>query len=258
MENFILKIGGSLLSKQDFLRELAGSFPIDYWQPVILHGGGPTITKLFDAFGRKSIFINGLRATNNSTIDLVEMALSGQINKYIARKLTHFGRPAVGISGTDAELFLAEPIEPDNPENNRVGTIVKITPRIVSSLIEEDWLPVISPIAIDANGNALNVNADYAACRLAIEMKAKALIFLSDVPGIIIEGKVIPELTPRILEREKKSGQIHSGMIPKLEMGFEALEAGVDTVLISTWQGINTLGKLLNQKDVVFTKLRKD
>ena len=246
------------MGKQDFLQELADSFPIDYWQTAILHGGGPAITNLFDAFGKTSSFIDGLRATNDSTIDLVEMALSGQVNKYIARQLTHFGRPAVGISGTDAELFLAEPIEPDNPENNRVGTIVKVTSWVVSTLMDEDWLPVISPIAMDANGNALNVNADYAACSLAIEMEAKALIFLSDVPGITIDGKVIPELTPQVLEREKKSGRIHSGMIPKLEMGFEALEAGVDTVLISTWQGVNTLEKLLNQKDVVFTKLRKD
>ena len=258
MEYSVLKIGGNLLGKQDFLQELADSFPIKYWHTAILHGGGPAITKLFDAFGKTSSFIDGLRVTNDSTIDLVEMALSGQINKYIARKLTHFGKPAVGISGTDAELFLAEPIEPDNPENNRVGTIVKVTSWIVSALMDEDWLPVISPIAMDANGNALNVNADYAACSLAIEMEAKALIFLSDVPGITMNGKIVPVLTPQILEDGKKSGEIHSGMIPKLEMGFEALESGVDTVLISTWQGVKTVEKLLNQRDVVFTKLQEE
>jgi len=259
MPELILKIGGSLLSKTDVLNELADSIKnLCRWNIAILHGGGPMISRLFDAFGRESSFVDGLRVTNDDSIDLVEMALSGQVNKHLARKLTAFGVRAVGISGTDAGLLQAKALHPDDPANNRVGDIMAVQPGLLFALWQAGILPVISPVAADAEGDALNVNADSAAYGLAAHLKANALIFLSDVPGILLNGKTIPELSPNILKEGMASGDIHSGMIPKLEKGFQTLNAGVETILISTWQGTRTLENLLEQKEVVFTKLGKD
>ncbi|NOY79355.1 MAG: acetylglutamate kinase [Calditrichaeota bacterium] len=259
MPELILKIGGSLLSKTNVLSELAESVKnLRQWNIAILHGGGPMISKLFDAFGKESSFIDGLRVTNDTSIDLVEMALSGQVNKYLARKLTALGIPTAGISGTDAGLLQAKPLHPDDPANNRVGDVTAVQPDILFALWQTDILPVISPVAADAEGNALNVNADSAAYALAAHLKANTLIFLSDVPGIFLNGKTVLKLTPETLREGIATGDIHSGMIPKLEKGFQTLNTGVETILISTWQGARTLENLLEQKKIEFTKLGKD
>ncbi|GBD94721.1 acetylglutamate kinase [bacterium BMS3Abin05] len=258
MASMILKIGGSLLGETGFLKELAHSLNnLCEWDIAILHGGGPMISRLFRVFGKENTFINGLRATNDETIDLVEMALSGQVNKFLARKLTAFEVPAVGISGTDAGLFLAAPISSNAPAVNRVGEITTVQLDVIFSLWVNMLLPVVSPVAVDSAGNALNVNADSAAYSLAARLKADTLIFLSDVPGIRLNETVVPVLTPEILKNGIASGEIHSGMIPKLEKGFQTLDSGVKTILISTWQGSGTLENLLTQKEVTFTQLKK-
>ncbi len=257
MQTILIKLGGSLLEKTDFLQELAGELRQFPRRVALLHGGGPVITRLFEAFGKESRFVNGLRATSDETIDLVEMALSGHVNKFLARRLSAAGVPAVGISGTDAQLFLSEPLDSGNPESNRVGRVTGVNPRILKTLWENDWLPVISPLGVTSRGEALNVNADSAAYSLALALHVEALIFLTDVPGILWEGDVLPRLTPELLREGVDTGQIHSGMLPKLEMGFSALNAGVRT-LISTWQGANTLSKLLNRTDIVFTELTRE
>ncbi len=256
MQTVLIKLGGSLLEKAEFLPELAAELKQAPWKAAFIHGGGPVISRLFDAFGKKSHFVNGLRATSDDTIDLVEMALSGHVNKWLARQLSAAGVPAVGISGTDALLLLAEPLDSGNPESNRVGRVIEVKSQILETLWRDGWLPIISPLGVTRTGKALNINADSAAYALALALHSETLIFLTDVPGIFWDETVLPRLTPDLLEKGVDSGRIHSGMLPKLEMGFSALNAGVHT-LISTWQGRNTLTKLLSRSDIIFTELTR-
>ncbi len=258
METIVLKLGGSLLQKGDFVRELAKDLRALRQKVVLLHGGGPVISGLFEAFGKENRFVNGLRATNEETIDLVEMALSGQVNKMLARQLSAADLPAVGISGTDGGIFLAEPLTPHRPDANRVGKITSVSPRLLHTLWADGWLPVLSPVGIDARGDALNINADSAAYALARALSARALIFFTDVAGILKNGRVLPILTPHLLREGIRDGWIYSGMIPKLEQGFEVLQKDI-RILIATWQGPHTVTNLLNaNKETVFTELKRD
>ena len=257
MKPIVIKLGGHLLDRENFLGEFAQDIQRLTAKIAVLHGGGPAIRRLFDAFGEESRFVNGLRATNEFTVSLVEMALSGQVNKMLTRSLGALGVPAVGISGADGKLICAEPIGMADRDSNRVGKVRKISPDLLQTLWAGGWVPVISPVGVDAHGRAFNINADSAAYALASAISASALIFLSDVPGILWDGRVVPELTPARLQEGLEQGIIHSGMIPKLEKGFQALRQ-VGRILISTWQGPRTLIRLLERKDILFTELEKE
>ncbi len=257
MKPVVIKLGGSLLDKKSFLQELAADLKAFRGKVVLLHGGGPVISRLFEAFGKENRFVNGLRATSDDTIDLVEMALSGQVNKELARRLTAAGVPTVGISGTDGQLFLAEPLNAADAQSNRVGQVTAVHTELLDTLWKDRWLPVVSPLGTTTAGEALNINADSAAYALALALRAEVLLFLTDVPGILWDGQVVRRLTPELLQKGVETGVIHSGMLPKLEMGFTALRSGVRT-LISTWQGRGTLSRLLEGSDIVFTELTRE
>jgi len=213
--------------------------------PVIVHGGGPEITEMLKKVGKESRFVGGLRVTDKETMEIVEMVLAGKINKEIVSLVNRAGGRAVGLSGKDAGLFEAvkKYRRARTPEGGEelvdigfVGDISKVNPEIVATTVAKGYIPVIAPVAVGAGGESYNVNADYAAGRLAAALGADKLIILTDVEGILADrsdpGSLISVLradeVPLLIER----GKIDGGMIPKVECCLDALAGGVKSTHI--------------------------
>jgi acetylglutamate kinase len=210
--------------------------------PIVVHGGGPQIAAMLKRLAIKSEFVNGLRVTDKPTVEVVEMVLAGAINKEIVSAINRQGGKAVGISGKDANLMIARKItEMPDPESNimravdlgYVGDPEEVNPHIVDVISQSDLIPVIAPVGLSREGHTLNINADTFASALAAKMKAKRLLLLTDVEGVLDENdKLIPELSVAEARRLIKAGTITGGMIPKIEGCIEVVEAGVEAVVI--------------------------
>lgn len=228
----VIKFGGSISKDENiqkaFLKNLAKLFKK---QPVVLvHGGGPEINKWLEKAGIKSKFINGLRFTDEPTLEIVEMVLSGKVNKGLVRRLNQYGAKAVGLSGKDANMVLCRRIE----KLGFVGEPVKIDITLIEKLVNSDYLPVISSIGFDKAGNTLNVNADSVAMGIAKALKASKLILLTDVPGVMDSGKnVIPMIRISGANKLISRGVITGGMIPKIKACAGSIRAGVKEVWIA-------------------------
>ena len=211
--------------------------------PVVVHGGGPQIGAMLDRLNIKSEFRGGLRVTDKPTVEVVEMVLAGAINKQIVSAINMEGGKAVGICGKDANLCIAKKLEKReaDPTSNiekvidlgYVGDPDVIDPYIITSIIKNDLIPVVAPVAVDRAGNTLNINADTFATALAVALKAERLLMLTDVPGVLDKaGKLIPQLSISKAKDLIGNGTISGGMIPKVEGCFEVVEAGVEGVVI--------------------------
>jgi acetylglutamate kinase len=200
----------------------------------VVHGGGDEVTALQRELGREPVFVGGRRVTTEEDIDLVRMVLSGSANKRLVSMLSAAGVAAVGISGEDGGLLPAEPIDPERL--GRAGKPLVPDTRIIVSLVEKGFLPVISPVGIDAteHGGALNINGDDAAAAIASALGAE-LWMIADVAGVLDEANVvIPEIDPRQAEFFVAAGVVSRGMQAKLEAGFAALNAGSPAVRIAS------------------------
>ncbi|MGO0123178.1 acetylglutamate kinase [Desulfothermobacter acidiphilus] len=195
--------------------------------PVLVHGGGPDISRMLKRLGKESVFIDGRRVTDEETMEVVEMVL-GRLNKEIAACINQLGGKAVGLCGKDANLLLAEKEEGDL---GLVGRVRAVNPELLLSVIAQGYIPVVAPIGLGPQGEGLNVNADTVAGRVAAALQAEKLILLTDVSGIMSdpgdENSVISTLHLQEIDRLLASGRISGGMIPKLECCREALAAGV-------------------------------
>ena len=210
--------------------------------PIVVHGGGPQIGAMLQKLQIKSEFVNGLRVTDKPTVEVVEMVLAGAINKEIVSAINRQGGQAVGISGKDANLLIAKKIThmPDPDLNlmravdlGYVGDPETVNPHIVEVISKSDLIPVIAPVGASSDGQTLNINADTFASALAARMKAKRLLLLTDVAGVLDnEKKLIPRLTVEEARSLIKKGTISGGMIPKVEACVEVVEAGVEAVVI--------------------------
>ena len=211
--------------------------------PVVVHGGGPQIGAMLDRLNIKSEFRGGLRVTDKPTVEVVEMVLAGAINKQIVSAINMEGGKAVGICGKDANLCIAKKLEKReaDPTSNiekvidlgYVGDPDVIDPYIITSIIKNDLIPVVAPVAVDRAGNTLNINADTFATALAVALKAERLLMLTDVPGVLDKaGTLIPRLSISKAKDLIENGTISGGMIPKVEGCFEVVEAGVEGVVI--------------------------
>lgn len=210
--------------------------------PIVVHGGGPQIAAMLKKLQISSDFVHGLRVTDKPTVEVVEMVLSGLINKDIVSAINRQGGKAVGISGKDANLMIAKKItEMADPESNLmkavdigyVGDPVEVNPHIVDVISNSDLIPVIAPVGISREGETLNINADTFASALAARMKAKRLLLLTDVEGVLDKNKsLITQLTLEEARQLIKDGVISGGMIPKIEGCIEVVEAGVEAVVI--------------------------
>lgn len=205
-------------------------------KPVIVHGGGNEISEMLKNLGKKSEFINGLRVTDQDTVDVVEMVLSGKINKGIVQLIQNHDLNAVGISGKDGKTLKVIKKVTNGEDIGFVGEISEVNTKLILSLIDNDFIPVIAPLGTDKTGQTYNINADYAASAIAGALKAEKLLFLTDVEGVLADVKdkasLISKLTIKEVEEHMASGIISGGMIPKVECCVEGIKAGVKNVHI--------------------------
>lgn len=245
---FVIKYGGSAMIdealKMNFVKQIE-LFKYVGIKPVIIHGGGQKITEIAEKMGQPARFVNGLRVTDEETMDIVKMVLIGSINKDIVSLFSRIGLPAVGISGKDGNFLIAEKITDKNVDLGYIGKIINVNNDLIDALEEHNFLPVIAPVAIGKDHKAYNVNADYAASAIAAHLKADKLILLTDVPGVMQDKKdkstLIKTLKIARVEEMIAAGEIDKGMIPKIRAGIEAIKGGVAKVHIIDGSLVNSM-----------------
>jgi len=211
--------------------------------PVVVHGGGPQIETMLKRLGIKSEFIGGLRVTDKATMEIVEMVLAGAINKQIVSFINNAGGKAVGLTGKDGNMVVARKatrtvVDPDSDiekviDLGFVGEPEKVDTTVLTQILGRELIPVLAPVAAAANGGTYNVNADTFAGAIAGALKAKRLLLLTDVPGVLDKSKnLIKELSADEARRLIADGTISGGMIPKVETCIDALEGGVEGAVI--------------------------
>ena len=200
---------------------------------VLVHGGGPEITEMLNKIGKKSEFVNGLRVTDKETVDIVQMVLAGKVNKSLVSLIENKGGSAIGLSGMDGHLITATV---KNLKLGFVGEITEVNVRPILDVLDKGYIPVVSTVGCDAEGNAYNINADTAAAKIAGELKAESLISMTDIAGILANKEDPNTLIPVIHSSEAPqlihNGTINGGMIPKVECCMNALRWGVNRVFI--------------------------
>ena len=235
----VIKYGGSALInemiKQTIIQDIA-LMKLVGMHPVIVHGGGPDINAFLEQMNIQSKFINGLRVTDEKTMEIVEMVLAGKLNKHIVTEIEKQGVKSVGISGKDGGIIKAKKIEKDGVDYGCVGDIVSIDPTLIQSLINNEFIPVIAPIGKDENGITYNINADYAAVAIAGALKAEKLVFLTDVEGVMRDindpDSIMSFINADKIQKLIDEGIILGGMIPKVECCMEGIRKGVNNVHI--------------------------
>ncbi len=200
---------------------------------VLVHGGGPEITDMLAKVGKKTEFVNGLRVTDKESVEIVQMVLAGKINKNLVNLLSVQGGKAIGLSGIDGQMIMAQP---KDPALGFVGDITDVNPQIIFDVLDKGYIPVISTVACDAEGNTYNVNADTAAAKIAGALSAESLISMTDISGILRDKDDPDSLISTICVSDTheliSDGVINGGMIPKVECCTEAIRRGVKKVFI--------------------------
>ncbi len=236
---FVVKYGGHAMVDSELKTSFAKDICLLRYvgiHVVVVHGGGPQINATLAKMGVGSTFVSGLRITDDATMNVVEMVLGGQINQEIVGLICQAGGRAVGLSGRDDAFIHARKMadirtKDGQVDPGRVGDIVEIVPDVVDHLFRSGFIPVISPIGVDRDGRSLNINADTAAGKVAEALRAEKLILLTDVEAVRSgEGELIRSLTAAEAGQLIERGVIHSGMIPKVQCGLEALAGGVKKV----------------------------
>ena len=234
----VIKFGGNAMVDE----QLKSSFAQDIVllkqvgvNPVIVHGGGPQIGKLLEQIGKESRFIEGMRVTDNETMDVVEMVLGGLVNKQIVSLINSHGGRAVGLTGKDGGLINARKMkltgaDAENQDLGQVGEVETIDPAVVKMLDEGDFIPVIAPIGVGKDGASYNINADMVAGKLASVLGAEKLLLLTNTAGVLdLEGNLLTGITAKETDRLIEQGIIHGGMLPKVNCALDAVKSGVKT-----------------------------
>jgi acetylglutamate kinase len=236
----VIKLGGHAMSSDAAMASFARDVVLMRQcnvNPVIVHGGGPMINDMLKKLDIKSEFVNGKRVTDAATVEVVEMVLSGKVNKAIVQAINTQGGRAVGLSGKDANLLTCTQA---NPELGLVGDPKTVDATVIHSLIADGMIPVIAPLGSGENGETYNINGDTAAGAIAAGLEADRLLLLTDVDGVKdAEGDVITSLTADQVSDLTKSGVIAGGMIPKTETALKAVNGGVNAVVIMNGQQEN-------------------
>ena len=229
----VIKFGGHAMGDDAAMEQFARDIVLmkqTNVHPVIVHGGGPMINAMLKRLGVKSEFVNGKRVTDAETMEVVEMVLSGSVNKRIVAAINAQGGKAVGLSGKDANLIICEPVD---EALGLVGKPVAVDPSVITSFQGTDFIPVVAPIGAGRNGETYNINGDTAAGAIAAALNADRLLLLTDVAGVKdADGDVVTELTPETVGQLTDEGTIAGGMIPKTETALQAIEGGVRAVVI--------------------------
>ncbi len=236
----VLKIGGNEIDNPTFLGKassLVAGLRKDGHQIVLVHGGGKEISTLLDTLGIATRFVDGMRYTDTESLKIIEMMLSGAINKRLVRSLQSSGVRALGVSGVDAGILVADKLVRGPEDVGLVGEVSYVDVEVVEELTRK-FVLVLSPVSADKqSAGSLNVNADYAAAAVASFLRSELIIFLSNVPGVISAGNVLKKLQEREFEDLKKNGVITGGMVPKIEAAFRALKGGAGIAFITDAEG---------------------
>ena len=232
----VVKYGGNAMINEELKQQVMEDIAL-LWligvKVVLVHGGGPEISDTMKKLGKQAVFIDGLRVTDKETVDIVQMVLAGKINKTLVNLIQMKGGHAVGLSGIDGGILEAKV---KDERLGFVGEITKVRPQPIMDLLEKNYIPVVSTVASDRMGNTYNINGDTAAAYLAGALGAERLIMMTDIAGILMDkddpATLIPQITVSEAEKLKEQGIISGGMIPKVDCCVEALEHGVDNVVI--------------------------
>ena len=242
----VIKYGGNAMADSDLVESFCNDIVFlkqSGLKPVIVHGGGPQIGSMLERLGIKTKFESGMRITDEDTLEVVEMVLAGRINKNIASKINSSGGKAVGISGKDGSMIVAEKLTKQNGSNESniekiidlgyVGFPKKINNTIIETLIKDDFIPIIAPLGIGVDGKTYNINADTAAGAIASSLKSKRLLILTDVEGVIdSNNNLLEEVNGKKIDEMIESGEVSGGMIPKLNTCLDSVNNGVDAAVI--------------------------
>ncbi len=277
-ETIVVKYGGHAMGDEESAKKFAADIVLLKLvgiNPIVVHGGGPQISAMLKRAGVESRFIDGLRVTDDATMEIAEMVLSGAVNKQLAHLINDAGREAdvrgVGLSGKDARLFTVEKAtrtkkDPDSKieqvvDLGFVGEPTEVDAQLVVSLLkaDHDYVPVIAPIGVSKDGATYNINADTAAGALAGAVKAKRFLLLSDIAGVLDENKeLIHEMNVSRARELIAKGVANGGMIPKLETAISAIEAGVEAVVILDGRESHAIVMELFTSSGIGTLIRKD
>ena len=232
----VVKYGGSAMLSDERKRQVMGDIALLHlvgMRVVLVHGGGSEITELLGRLGKRSEFIGGLRVTDRETAEAVQMVLAGKINKGLVALMETYGRHAIGLSGMDGQMIIAKQLD---PRLGFVGEIVSVDPKPINAILENGYIPIVSTLGCDKEGNVYNVNADTAAAGIAAALGAESLISMSDIPGVLRdvndESSLIRVVRLDDVPALEAEGVISGGMIPKVACCVRALEGGVRRVFI--------------------------
>ena len=237
----VIKYGGNAMKSDDLTHKILEDVTLLKYvgiNPILVHGGGPEINAMLKRVGVESSFHNGLRITDAATMEIVQMVLAGKLNKNIASDIGRLGGKAIGLCGKDAELIKVRKKPPlaDGVDLGFVGDIISINTKLLNSLCQDEYIPVISSVGTDENGESYNINADTAAAAIAAALKAEKLIFLTDIDGVRADPEDPASLFPVLTVDQSKAliedGTISGGMIPKVTACTDAIEKGVRRVHI--------------------------
>lgn len=253
-QTLVIKYGGHAMRDEQLQKQFALNVVLLKYigvNPVIVHGGGPQIGQMLSQLGINSEFRQGLRITDQATMDVVEMVLVGRVNKNIVNLINQNGGSAVGLSGKDGGLIQAQKMEmvvskkdapPEIIDLGRVGEVVRIRTEVIKALERDRFIPIIAPVGVDEAGGTYNINADSVAGAVAVALGAKRLILLTDVAGVLAaNGELLSSLTRREVLEAIDQETVHGGMIPKLKCCVQAVEGGVEKAHIIDGRQENSL-----------------
>jgi len=245
-KTIVIKYGGNAMTdeklKQSFARDVVLLKQVGI-NPVIVHGGGPQIGSVLEKIGKESKFIEGMRVTDTETMDIVQMVLGGLVNKQIVSEINQAGGRAIGLTGKDGDLIIAEKLHLKSKEKENqpseiidlghVGTVKQINPGIVKLLDSEKYIPVIAPVGVGENGESYNINADLVAGEIAATLGAERLLLLTNTSGVLDkEGNLLTGLNHKKIQDLTDDGTIQGGMLPKLQCALDAVDAGTESSCI--------------------------
>jgi len=240
-KTIVIKYGGHAMVDDRLKRDFANDITLLKYigiNPVVVHGGGPQISKVLSAMGITSTFIRGMRYTDDATMDVVEMVLGGKVNKDIVARINQEGGRAVGLTGKDGSLILAEKMKiyvqddqekpPEIIDPGMVGDVKSVNPEIIHTLTAKGFIPIIAPVGVGTNGETYNINADVVASWIAASLGAERLILLTDVDGVLdADNALVSSIDDQRIRQMIRDEQIKGGMIPKVECALSALRNGV-------------------------------
>ncbi|MFT0211949.1 acetylglutamate kinase [Pseudomonas sp. F1_0610] len=245
-KTLVVKYGGNAMEsetlKQGFARDIVLMKAVGI-NPVVVHGGGPQIGDLLKRLNIESRFVDGMRVTDTQTMDVVEMVLGGQVNKDIVNLINNHGGKAIGLTGQDAGLIRArkltvtrqtpEMTTPEIIDIGQVGEVASVNSALLNMLVNSDFIPVVAPIGVGANGESYNINADLVAGKIAEALQAEKLMLLTNIAGLMNkEGEVLTGLTTAQVDELIADGTIYGGMLPKIRCALEAVQGGVKSAHI--------------------------